>query len=193
MLQECEHKFYRQLDQTPALTLIGKENKQISSREEILPSFTKRPSLVTGTHSFSVSLPLPRPRPRPRPLPREPPLPNPPRKLPRLSAIKLRNANRDKIILRFALRSKTARRPQKLSGDGWAKQLRRPIATGMGVRRYRSVTSRAKLTLSQMQTAKNTRAKNRFHCTHTQSVNPISRQNEKSKKSQFLGYVANRS
>ena len=43
-------------------SLIGSENKKISSIDLILPSFTKRPSLVTGTHSsFSPDFP-PRPR-----------------------------------------------------------------------------------------------------------------------------------
>merc|ERR1719470_435393 len=57
-------------------SLIGREKRYISSKLLILPSFTRRPSLVTGIQSFS-SFPLP-PRPLPRPLS---PLPLP---LPRL-------------------------------------------------------------------------------------------------------------
>ena len=50
----------------------------MSSRDLILFSFTRRPSLVMGTHSLSSSRGRPRPRPRPRP--RSPrPLPKPPR------------------------------------------------------------------------------------------------------------------
>merc|ERR1712192_19853 len=40
-------------------SLMGREKRWISSRDLILPSLTRRPSLVTGIHSFS-SLPLPR-------------------------------------------------------------------------------------------------------------------------------------
>ncbi|CAD6208760.1 GSCOCG00003568001-RA-CDS, partial [Cotesia congregata] len=59
----------------------------MSSRERIFPSLTKRPSLVTGIHSFWSSLPRPRPRPRPRPPRPRPPRPprsppKPPRKPP---------------------------------------------------------------------------------------------------------------
>lgn len=50
----------------------------MSSRDLILFSLTRRPSLVIGTHSLSSSRGRPRPRPRPRP--RSPrPLPKPPR------------------------------------------------------------------------------------------------------------------
>merc|ERR1719305_1216845 len=66
-------------------SLMGREKREISSRDLILPSFTNLPSLVTGIHSFS-SLPPRPPRPRPRPRPRSPPRPrppNPPRKPPR--------------------------------------------------------------------------------------------------------------
>jgi len=57
----------------------------------ILPAFTRRPSLVTGCHSFSASFAPPRRgplRPRPRPLspPRSPRLPNPPRPAPAAGA-----------------------------------------------------------------------------------------------------------
>lgn len=42
-------------------SLIGRENRKISSMDLIFPSFTRRPSLVTGTHSsFSPDFP-PRP------------------------------------------------------------------------------------------------------------------------------------
>merc|ERR1719232_2456293 len=64
-------------------SLMGREKREISSRLLIFPSLTRRPSLVTGTQSFS-SLPRPprpppRPLPRPRPLPPLPLSPNPPR------------------------------------------------------------------------------------------------------------------
>lgn len=55
----------------------------------ILPAFTRRPSLVTGCHSFSSLLPPRRPRPRPRPRPRSPRArsPKPPRGAPPRSAM----------------------------------------------------------------------------------------------------------
>ena len=61
---------------------MGREKRKISSIDLIFPSFTSRPSLVTGTHS-SLSLFSPRPRP---PLPPRPPrpLPSPPSRSPRL-------------------------------------------------------------------------------------------------------------
>ena len=59
-------------------SLTGNENKKISSREPIFPSFTRRPNLVTGIHTFSSRSRPPRP-PRPRPRPRPPPRPKPPR------------------------------------------------------------------------------------------------------------------
>mmetsp|Transcript_13568 Transcript_13568/g.34547 ORF Transcript_13568/g.34547 Transcript_13568/m.34547 type:complete len:272 (+) Transcript_13568:227-1042(+) len=48
-------------------SLTGMEKRKTSSMEVILPSRTRRPSLVMGTHTFSSSRP-PRPRPRPRSL-----------------------------------------------------------------------------------------------------------------------------
>ena len=56
-------------------SLMGSEKRKISSTDLILPSFTRRPSLVTGIHSSLLSFsPRPRPRPLPRsPLPRSPP------------------------------------------------------------------------------------------------------------------------
>ena len=51
-------------------SLTGMEKRKISSRELIFPSFTRRPSLVTGVHPAS-SRPPPRPRPRPLPRPRD--------------------------------------------------------------------------------------------------------------------------
>jgi hypothetical protein len=52
----------------------------------ILPALTRRPSLVTGCHSFSSLLPPPRrPRPRPRPRPRSPRSPRAPKPPPRVA------------------------------------------------------------------------------------------------------------
>merc|ERR1719201_1027063 len=56
-------------------SLMGMQKQQMSSTLRILPSFTRRPSLVQGIHS-SLSPPLPLP---PLPLP---PLPLPPLPLP---------------------------------------------------------------------------------------------------------------
>merc|ERR1719483_717606 len=70
-------------------SLMGREKREISSKLLILPSLTRRPSLVTGIHSFSSFPRPPRPRPRPRPprsprpRPPRPRSPNPPRNPPR--------------------------------------------------------------------------------------------------------------
>ena len=62
----------------PLEDIQEKEMKGNTSIDLIFPARTRRPSLVTGTHSFSSSRFGPRlPRPRP-PLPLSPPLPLPP-------------------------------------------------------------------------------------------------------------------